>query len=167
MTLWSSGFIRSHDKLKPLYLHYQRAYGHQTWQDGNLPWWTPACKVTLPFDHVVLWDHVTNWNHYISITTVPMATKLGRMVTYLDGLLSIKSHELLTKLSYRDYFRLKLSPTSGCCPQWLIFFKNLFYQNNCKDAMNTGGSQIRGALFNFFCSEKIPFLYLPDAALSF
>ena len=30
----------------------------------------------------------------------------------------------------RGYFRLKLSPTSGCCPWWLIFFKNLFYQKN-------------------------------------
>ena len=32
-------------------------------------------------------DHVTNENHYISTTTVPMTTKLGRMVIYLDGLL--------------------------------------------------------------------------------
>ena len=30
----------------------------------------------------------------------------------------------------RGYFRLKLSPTSGCCPWWLIFLKNLFYQKN-------------------------------------
>ena len=37
---------RSRDKLKTLYLHYQSAYGHQTWQDGNLPWWVPAHKVT-------------------------------------------------------------------------------------------------------------------------
>ena len=27
---------RSHGKLKSLYLFYQSAYGHQTWQDGNL-----------------------------------------------------------------------------------------------------------------------------------
>ena len=57
----------------------------------------------------------------------------------------------------RGYFRLKPSPTSGCCPQWLIFFKNLFYQNNCKDAMNIGGGKIRGALFNFFVVKKCPF----------
>ena len=24
-------------KLKPPYLHYQSAYGHQTWHDGNIP----------------------------------------------------------------------------------------------------------------------------------
>ena len=69
---------------------------------------------------------------------------------------------------FGDYFRLKLSPTSGRCPWWLIFFKNLFYQKNCKEAVNIGEGQIRGALFfNFFVVKKCPFLHLPDAALSF
>ena len=27
-------------------LHYQSAYGHQTWQDSNSPRWVPAHKVT-------------------------------------------------------------------------------------------------------------------------
>ena len=45
------------DKLK-LYLHYHSAYDHQTGQDGNLPWWAPAHKVTRPFNQVVLLDHV-------------------------------------------------------------------------------------------------------------
>ena len=53
-----------------------------------------------------------------------------------------------------DYFRPKLSPTSGRCLQRLIFFKNLFYQNNCKEAMNIEGGQIRGAHFNFFAVKK-------------
>ena len=44
---------RSRDKIKT-YPHYQSAYGYQTWQDGNLPWWAPGCKVTWPFDHVGL-----------------------------------------------------------------------------------------------------------------
>ena len=62
------------------------------------------------------------------------------------------------ELNYtRGYFRLKLNPTSRCCPQWPIFFKNLFYQNNCKDAMNIGGGQIRGALFDFFVVKKCSF----------
>ena len=26
---------RSREKLKPLYLHYHIAYGHQTWEDGD------------------------------------------------------------------------------------------------------------------------------------
>ena len=28
---------RRHDKLKLLYLHYPNAYGHKTWQAGDLP----------------------------------------------------------------------------------------------------------------------------------
>ena len=67
----------------------------------------------------------------------------------------------------RGYFVLKLSPTSGRCPWWLIFFKNLLYQNKCKETMNIGGGQIMGALFKFFVVKKCPFLCLPDAALSF
>ena len=51
--------LGSRDKLKTC-LHYQSAYVHQTWQDGNLPWWASGHKVALPFDHVVLQDHVTN-----------------------------------------------------------------------------------------------------------
>ena len=41
----------------------------------------------MPFDHVVLKDHVTKSNHCISNTTVLMATKLGRMATYLQVVL--------------------------------------------------------------------------------
>ena len=36
------GLVRPHSKLKLLYLQYHNAYGDQPWQDGNLPWWTPA-----------------------------------------------------------------------------------------------------------------------------
>ena len=32
-------FIKSKSLVKlKTYLDYQSAYGHQTWQDGNLPW---------------------------------------------------------------------------------------------------------------------------------
>ena len=40
-------------------------------------------------------DHVTNQNHNISITTVPMATKLARIVTYIDGRLPINPNDPL------------------------------------------------------------------------
>ena len=66
-------------------LHYHNAYGHQIWQDSNLPLEAPTHKVTWLFDLVIQWDHVTNKNQCISATTVPMETKLGRMLTYLDG----------------------------------------------------------------------------------
>ena len=59
---------------------------------------------------------------------------------------------------YRCYFRLKLSPTSSRCPRWLIFFRGLFYQSNCKEAMNRRGRQIRGALCNFFVVKKCLFV---------
>ena len=31
------GFLRSRDKVKTLYLHYNNAYSHKTWQDDDLP----------------------------------------------------------------------------------------------------------------------------------
>ena len=37
MTLSSRVLTRSRDKLKSLYLHHGGAYGHQTWQYGDLP----------------------------------------------------------------------------------------------------------------------------------
>ena len=42
------------------YLHYDNAYGNQTYQSGGLPWGTSTDKVIWPFDYVVLWDHVGN-----------------------------------------------------------------------------------------------------------
>ena len=44
---------------------------------------------------MVLQGHVANKNHHISITRVSMATKLGRMIASLDGLLPIMSHDPL------------------------------------------------------------------------
>ena len=67
--------------LKKLYLHFHIAYGHQTWQSGNLSYRAANNKVTWPFDHVVLQDHVTDLKH-IPTTRVPMVIKLGRIVTY-------------------------------------------------------------------------------------
>ena len=66
----------------------------QTSQNDDLSCWVPTYKITSPFDHVVLQGHVTK-NHYISITKVPMATKLGRMMTSIDELLPIMLHDPL------------------------------------------------------------------------
>ena len=106
---------RSCDKLKT-HLHYHSIYAHQTWQGGNLPWWAPPHKVIWPFGHVVLYDHVTNQSHYIFTTTVSIATKLGRMVTQLDGLLLIKLHDSLITWSYRIMWQTKniISPLLQC-----------------------------------------------------
>ena len=56
---------------------------------------TPNQKIIRSFDHEVLQGHVTNKNPYVSITRMPMATKLGRMMTSLDGFLPIMSHDPL------------------------------------------------------------------------
>ena len=77
------------------YLHYHNAYGHQIWQGGDLAWGAPTHKVTRTFYHAIFRNHVANENHFLSTTRVPVATKLGRMVTHLDGLLTIKSHDPL------------------------------------------------------------------------
>ena len=87
--------MRSRNKLKLLYLHYHNIYGHQTSQDGDIPWQPPNHKVIQSFDHVVLQGHVANKKHHISITRVSMATKLGRIIASLDGLLSIMLHDPL------------------------------------------------------------------------
>ena len=63
----------------------------------------------------------------------------------------------VTLVEVRGFFSLKLSPTSGHCPWWLIFFKHLSYQSNCKETVNIGGGQVRGALFNFSVVKKCPF----------
>ena len=70
MTLWSCGLARSCDKLKPLCLHYHIAFGHQTWQDGDLFW---AAFTHQPFGQRVLQDQMTNQSHSIS-------TDLGHLV---------------------------------------------------------------------------------------
>ena len=44
---------------------------------------------------MVLQGHVANENRHISITRVSMATKFGRMIASLDGLLPVMSHDPL------------------------------------------------------------------------
>ena len=67
------------------------------WLPNLAGWWGTLLalshKVTQPFGHVVLQDHVTNQNHYICTTTLPITTKLGTMVNYVGGFLTIKPHD--------------------------------------------------------------------------
>ena len=117
----SYGLARLCDKLKSFYLLCHSAYGHQTWWDGDLlsgvssiksykafiSW---SCKVRwrkkplYPYyksgydHHKVTWpfDHVTKL-YNIFTTTELMANKLGTIVTYVEGLLTIKSFNGLIK----------------------------------------------------------------------
>ena len=63
-------------------------------------------------------DYVTNLKR-TSTTRVPLATKLGRMVTYLDGLLPIKSHDPMIRWSFELTWHTKIimSPITNCL--WL------------------------------------------------
>ena len=58
------------------------SYGHKPLQNVTK-------QVSRTFRRVVLQDHATNYNDHISTTTVPMTTKPGRLVSYLEGLLPI------------------------------------------------------------------------------
>ena len=49
--------------------------------------------MTRSSDHELFRDHVTNQNYNISANIAPIATRLVRMVTYLEGLIVIKSHD--------------------------------------------------------------------------
>ena len=151
MTLWSGGLTRSRDNLKPLYLHKDSTYGHQTWRYGDLTWGVPSHKVTRFFDDVVLritWQteiivypppqclwppNSTGWwlairsfylqsrialesCGFISTTTMLMATKLGGMMTYLQGFLVIKSLDPLITWSCEITEQTKIiaSPLRQC-----------------------------------------------------
>ena len=57
---------------------------------------------------VIMSKSCDNKKHYISTTIVFMATKLGRITTYLDGVPSIKTHNLWSHdlVTSRDKFKL-------------------------------------------------------------
>ena len=99
MSLWSRVLRVHEDKLKILLVQNLGAYSHQPWQDGDLPWAAPAHKVNWPFGQGVFQDREMNLKHYISTFTIPMATKIGRLVTYNEEL-SFKElpYPLMTRL---------------------------------------------------------------------
>ena len=90
--------LRSCDSLKIFYLHFHSVYGHQTWQDDNLPWGIPSHKVIWPFDHFILQNRVINEKE-------PLATKLDRVLTFFRGLLPLKAHGLGVTWSYLHYHK--------------------------------------------------------------
>ena len=106
-----------------LLLHYQNAYDHHTWQDGSSPWWAATHEVAWLFDHVILRYHVTSQNHCISTITVPMTMKLGMMITYFQGFLTIKSHNALITWSCKVTGQTKIIFAKPEC-LWLQTWQN-------------------------------------------
>ena len=60
---------------------------------------------------ILLFNH---WKH-VSTTTILMATKRGRVVTYIEGLLPIKSHEPSIAWPWKITWKIKnISPLLQC-----------------------------------------------------
>ena len=70
----------SHGKYKALNMPFGSSYGHQNWESGNLQWGNPTFKVMWPFDYMVTWQIQKT---YVCTSAIPMATKLGRVLTYV------------------------------------------------------------------------------------
>ena len=70
---------------------------------------------------------MTNKNNHISITRVPMATKLGRIMISLDGLLPIMPYDPLITWSYeiRGSFRGRGSSRKGLSHHRLLAFNKI------------------------------------------
>ena len=90
LTPWSRGLVRWHGKLKS-YLHYHSVYGHQTWKDGKLPWWTPAYKVTWQIKTTISPLSECLW------PTNMAETKLTSMSSYTKSHMSLWSHGLMSQ----------------------------------------------------------------------
>ena len=96
--LWLRHLARSHEKQKLSYLYYQIACGRQVWQEGNLPWWAPtqmshdplikwSCEITQKIKTIISWLSQCLW------------PPIGRIVTYLKWLLTIRSFNALLTVS--------------------------------------------------------------------
>ena len=96
----------SRDKCKTVYLHFCNIYGHQTWQSSNLRWADPIFKFTWIFDYVATWQMKKT---YIYTSTMPIATKLGRVVAYIGGTSSNTSRNLLISCSREKWKNLILA----------------------------------------------------------
>ena len=80
-----------HNKLKPLYLHYQNTYvtklgGLVTYYENLLP------IVLWQNNYIALRNHMVNKNHHISTTAMLPATKFREVLIYNRELFSINSH---------------------------------------------------------------------------
>ena len=75
-------------------------------------------KIIEFFGHVVFWHHLANWNHCISTTTVPPVIRHGRLLTYFQWFLTIKSHDPLIMWSFGVSWQIKCVLASFALDQW-------------------------------------------------
>ena len=100
MTLWSHGLVRSCDNLKSLFFYYHNIYDHKVWQAGDLPSDVSTHYVTPPF---LMWQ-----TKNIFTCAMPMVTKLGKMMNYLEWPLAIKSHDCIIRWSCKITWQTKI-----------------------------------------------------------
>ena len=113
---WHRHFYKTYDRqiwpckdwYENLYRHFYKTYDHQTWEAG-----TSTGVDSNETNQAVLvtslrQNRVANLKHYISTVRVPIATKLGRMITYLDGFLPEKSHNPLIMWSCNITWQTKI-----------------------------------------------------------
>ena len=85
LTLWSHVHAQGHNTNENHYISTkQSVYGHQIQQGDNLNWWAPTYRSQRPFDYMITWQIKT-----INATALPMTTRLGTVMIYLQGLLLI------------------------------------------------------------------------------
>ena len=93
---------------------------------------------------MVLQDHVTK-NLYISTTTLYMATKLARMVIYLDRLLIIKSYKALITCSCKVNISIAKVPMANKLGKMMTSLDGLLPIIS-HDPLITWPCEIRGSL---------------------
>ena len=118
--------MRSHDKLKLLYINYNNACGYQTWQGGDMQWELPSIN---SHNALITWSCKVAWQIkcYISTTTMTTATTLGKVVLYNEELFSIRSVDKLNMLYFyyhKTSLVIKLLPVNDVakmCVSELLF----------------------------------------------
>ena len=127
LTCWQ----HHHDQIRwhiQKHLHYQSAFGQQTWQGDHLIWWLLPIK---SYDTLIMWSSEIMWHikTILSPILLSMVTKLGRMVSNLEGVLSMLL-DLLVKWSMEITWQTKTVYTATMhittkCARGMTYYKGV------------------------------------------
>ena len=78
---------------KSWYFHFYMTYDHQTWQDGNLPWWAPAYKHTWT---LIMWSCKITWQTKIIISSLPQCLWPPNLASWWLAMRGFYYHPLVT-----------------------------------------------------------------------
>ena len=116
--------MRSCGKLKTLYLHYHNVCDHFVRMVIH-HWRGPTHKLPWLLDEVILWGQLANEIHYISTCRGPMDTKLSKLLTYHERVMSSGmsfSTQTLTSSPSKFYFSFNTF-------KQILLYINLFTNN--------------------------------------